>query len=372
MYSFLRPNVRSSHSPQTSKLITFLKNWTLPLAILTGIAAYFIYVNIPWLTPTHQFAARAVEVIQPLLIFSMLFLTFLSIGPHDLRLRRWHFVLVGLQLLLFGIIALVLTVISSQTWRVIAECGMLCLLCPTATAAAVVTRKLGGSAADITSYTIIINIAIAASAPALLPIAHPQPGINFISTFIVIIGKVFPLLILPLVLAWLMRRFAPTLAHKLSEYKDLPFYLWAIALSLAIAVTTKAIVHSHIPLLDMLGIMAITLLCCILQFTIGKYMGLRYNQRIEGGQAMGQKNTVFIIWLGYTFLSPVTAVAGGFYSVWHNLYNSYQLYQHRRKYEHLDAATVTQSVIPTSNNGSSSVRKGATQVQELRHQQNTN
>lgn len=31
--------------------------------------------------------------------------------------------------------------------------------------------------------------------------------------------------------------------------------------------------------------------------------------------------------MGYTFFTPVTAIAGGFYSIWHNLVNSYQLYR---------------------------------------------
>lgn len=34
--------------------------------------------------------------------------------------------------------------------------------------------------------------------------------------------------------------------------------------------------------------------------------------------------------MGYTFFTPITAVAGGFYSIWHNVINSYQLYQHRK------------------------------------------
>ena len=40
--------------------------------------------------------------------------------------------------------------------------------------------------------------------------------------------------------------------------------------------------------------------------------------------------TVFAIWLGYTFFTPVVSVAGGFYSIWHNCYNSWQLYRKRK------------------------------------------
>lgn len=329
MYSFLRPNSHP-HVINLSPVIRFVKNWTLPLAIVSGIIAYFIYVNIPALNGTHEFVNNAIAVIQPALIFSMLFLTFLSIGPHDLRLRPWHFMLAGLQLVLFGAIAWCLSYISDSGARIIFESAMLCLLCPTATAAAVVTRKLGGSAADITAYTILINLTIAISAPALLPIAHPRPDMNFMSTFAMIIGKVFPLLICPLVFAWIIRKYLPALARRLTRFRDLPFYLWAVALSLAIGVTVKAIVHSHIAPVYLFGIVVVTLICCILQFYIGKKIGMRYGQIIEGGQALGQKNTVFIIWMGYTFLSPVSAMAGGLYSVWHNIYNSWQLYNHRK------------------------------------------
>ena len=45
------------------------------------------------------------------------------------------------------------------------------------------------------------------------------------------------------------------------------------------------------------------------------------------GQSLGQKNTVFAIWMGYTFMEPIVSVAGGFYSIWHNLYNSWQLHR---------------------------------------------
>lgn len=49
------------------------------------------------------------------------------------------------------------------------------------------------------------------------------------------------------------------------------------------------------------------------------------------GQAMGQKNTIFLIWMALTFMTPETAIVGGLYSVWHNLYNSWQLYRAARQ-----------------------------------------
>ncbi len=46
---------------------------------------------------------------------------------------------------------------------------------------------------------------------------------------------------------------------------------------------------------------------------------------------IGQKNTVFAIWMGYTFLTPETSIVGGFYSIWHNIYNSWQIHRHETR-----------------------------------------
>ena len=70
-----------------------------------------------------------------------------------------------------------------------------------------------------------------------------------------------------------------------------------------------------------------------MQFWAGKKIGAAYGCKISAGQALGQKNTVFGIWMGYTFLDPVVSVSGGFYSLWHNCFNSWQLYRRRKELE---------------------------------------
>lgn len=41
----------------------------------------------------------------------------------------------------------------------------------------------------------------------------------------------------------------------------------------------------------------------------------------------GQKNSGFLIWLGYSYMTQVTSVAGGLYSIWQNIINSLELYE---------------------------------------------
>ena len=143
----------------------------------------------------------------------------------------------------------------------------------------------------------------------------------------------FPLLLCPFILAVLLRYLSPKLHSFIGKYHGLSFYLWAIALTLAIAVTVKSIVHSDVSVWYQVGLALVSCVACFLQFYVGKKVGRKYDDTISAGQALGQKNTVLAIWMGYTFFTPVTAVAAGFYSVWHNVFNSYQLYLKRKEEE---------------------------------------
>lgn len=316
------------------KLIKFLKDWTLIVAIIAGIAGYFIYVNIPWLDSTHQFANEAVAVIQPLLIFAMLFLTFCKLDVRELRFTRWHLWLLLFQCGMFTAIGCVLIALPHSGFRVVLEGAMLCLICPTATAAAVVTRKLGGSISNVTTYTILINLATALLIPALVPLVHPNPEQGVVRASVLILAKVFPLLLCPLLAAIILRYLSPGLTRRIARYQELSFYLWAVALALALSVTTRSIVHSTVALSIQLWLVVVSLICCALQFWLGRKIGAGYGDKITAGQALGQKNTVLVIWMGYTFFTPVTAIVGGFYSIWHNLVNSWQLYEHTHPHPH--------------------------------------
>lgn len=312
----------------------FLRDWSLPIAMVGGALSYLLYVNIPFFDSTHIFVSNVVAFLQPTLIFLMLFVTFCKIKINDLRVERWHIILLLFQLLLFIALSLIVALVPSLPFalRLMLEAAMLCLLCPTATAAAVITAKLGGNAASLISYTMLINISVALVAPLFLTLSNPVAGLSFFSSFVLIMGKIFPLLLCPLIVAELVRRYMPAF-HRfiVQKGRNIPFYLWLIALSIAIAMTTRAIVHSNISLLAMMGIAAVSLLCCVVQFLYGWFVGRRYGERVTGGQALGQKNTVFAIWLAYTFMTPVTAIAGGFYSVWHNIINTWQLYNKNHK-----------------------------------------
>lgn len=314
-------------------LIRFIKNWTLPIAMFIGALSYFVYTGIPALAPTKPYVARCIAFLQPALIFAMLFITFCKVNPKELRPCRWHGWLLLIQAGSFALMAGVVHLFPDLPGEVLMEAAMLCMICPTATAAPVVTGKLGGNAAHLTTYTILVNLTAALVVPLFVPLVHPHPELTFGLSFALILGKVFPLLFCPFLLALFVRYCLPRFHRVVMGCKDLAFYLWAVALAIAIGVTAKSIVHSTVPVLYHVGIAGISLACCIVQFWGGKAIGGRYADAISAGQSLGQKNTVFAIWMGYTFMTPVSSVAGGFYSVWHNIYNSYQLYRKRKEEE---------------------------------------
>ena len=312
-------------------ILRFYKNWALPISMVMGVVLYFVYTSLPFLKGTSHAVNQLIGILQPALIFGMLFITFCKIKPTDLKPCRWHATLLAVQVGAFTLFAAVLILFPTLSCRLIVESAMICFICPTACAAAVVCAKLGGNAAHLITYILLINLAAALFIPLIVPLVNPQEGQTFITTSVLIIRQVFPTLICPLLMAWGIRYTMPRLAQRLQNTGDTAFYLWTVALTMAIAVTTRAIMNSHVPLPTLLGIAVATLTCCWAQFTIGRRIGKPTEDHIAAGQGIGQKNTVFAIWMAYTFLTPVTAIAGGFYSVWHNIFNSYQLYKKRKQ-----------------------------------------
>ena len=298
--------------------------------MMMGVVLYFVYTSLPFLKGTGPIVNRAVALLQPALIFGMLFITFCKIKPRDLKLCRWHGTLLLVQVGAFALCAAVLILFPNLPGQLLLESAMTCFICPTACAAAVVCAKLGGHAAHLITYILLINLAAALFIPLIVPLVNPTEGQTFIATSVLIIRQVFPTLICPLLLAWGIRFTLPRLAQRLQNTGDTAFYLWTVALTMAIAVTTRSIMHSHVALPVLVGIALVTLAACWAQFAIGRRIGQPTGDAIAAGQAIGQKNTVFAIWMAYTFLTPITAIAGGFYSVWHNIFNSYQLYRKRK------------------------------------------
>lgn len=135
-----------------------IKDWMLPVAMVTGASVYLIYDALP--EPMHKAGPvldQTITIMQPALIFAMLFLTFCRIEPKELKPHRWHWWLLLVQggiFTLLGLAAFFLQKFIPGTplgWIVVLESAMLCMICPTATAAAVAVGHMRHSMALSTS-----------------------------------------------------------------------------------------------------------------------------------------------------------------------------------------------------------------------------
>ncbi len=308
-------------------MLKFLKDWTLPVAMLTGTLVYFLFVWIPFLEPAKPFVSSTINFLTPALIFVMLFVTFCKISPRDLHIRRWHVWLSLIQII--GCIGAYYLLAPFN--RIVAQAVMVCVICPTATAAAVITGKLGGSASSLTTYTLLSNLFASVIVPIIFPLVEPQVGMDFFSSFLLILGKIFPLLICPFLAACVMQYLSPKLTAKITSIRDLAFYMWAVSLAIVTGQTVRSLFRSQSdPNIEIWIALACFVVCC-LQFFLGKTIGGAYNDRISGGQALGQKNTVLAIWMSYTFLNPLSSVGPGSYVLWQNIINSWQLWKKRKR-----------------------------------------
>ncbi len=294
-------------------MIKFLKDWTLPVAMCIGMVGYPFFIRLQFLTPY--------------LIFIMLLLTFCKISPRDLKIEPLHYWLLALQIL--GAMAFYWALAPFDP--LVAQGALVCIIAPSATAAAVITQKLGGDAASLTTFTLLSNLGTALAVPLLFPWIEPHEGLTFWASFTIIIVKVFPLLICPFLLAWFLRVWMPSWHRKLTKLHDAAFYLWSVALIIAIAITLSSLIEvfSDTRTKILLGLVA--LIACCLQFYFGKRIGSVYQNRISGGQALGQKNTILAIWIAHTYLNPVSAIAPGAYVLWQNTINSWQLWKKRKR-----------------------------------------
>lgn len=286
-----------------------LKPWILPIAMVLGILLHN-YINL-------------VAGLSPCLIFLMLLITFCKISPNDFHLSRFIWILLSVQIIGAVIAYFVIAPFSKD----IAQGAFICIFCPTATAAPVITGLLGGSITLLATYSLISNISVAILAPFLFSLMGSDSDIEFSSSILTIGSKVFPLILSPLALALLLRAYMPKVHKQIANRQSLSFYLWALALIIVVGNAVSFIMQEpadKIP--EMVVIALVSLATCCLQFYIGRKIGRRFGDKISGAQGLGQKNTVLAIWMALTYLNPISSVGPAAYVAWQNTINSIQLY----------------------------------------------
>ncbi len=289
-----------------------LKPWILSIAMITVILSHSFISYLAFLTQW--------------LILLMLFITFCRINPSQIRFNRVMLWLIAVQIL--GAIA----VYTAAVWwsSDVAQGLFICVFCPTATAAPVITAALGGSLPRVVTYSLLSNVTVALIAAPLLSWIGDTDS-DMITTSLGIAKKVFPLIITPLAIAFLLRAFLPKIHAAIGAAQEISFYLWAISLIIAVGNSVEFIMAEPPSMIPEIIILALGAgVMCVLQFITGRRVGAHYGDAVSAAQSLAQKNTVLAIWLALTYLHPVTSVAPAAYIAWQNTINSVQLYRYQR------------------------------------------
>ena len=313
------------------RIIQFIKEWTLPVSIAIGSFLYLLFAFIPALDGAANFFAPILDAALPLFMFLVLYVTFCKVDFRKLIPVGWHLWIALSQVLMVAVVigAILIFHITDEP-LILFEALLVSIICPCASAAAVVTQKLGGNLEEMTTYTFLSNFLCALLIPVCFPLIESGAGISFWGAFIAILYKVCLVLVAPMLLAYITKHW-----HTLCKFyqwvinvNNLSFYLWGCSLLIVSGTTVKNIVHAEVASSFLLLIAILALVLCLIQFAIGRYIGHFFRSTINAGQALGQKNTAFAIWIAYTYLNPLSTVGPGCYILWQNIINSVEIWQH--------------------------------------------
>ena len=193
-------------------------------------------------------------------------------------------------------------------------------------AAVVIGGMLGANVTTMATYSLICNMVVALVAPMLLSFVGADHA-----TFLAILSRVGPVLVLPFVCASCAE--IPAGSGVLGIEAQPDFVLYVVGVT-----GCRHRPHDHFyhrpgerePWTEIaLGLVAMVI--CVVQFGVGRMLGRRYGDAAAGGQSLGQKNTVLAVWMAQSFLNPISSIAPTAYIVWQNLVNSYQIYKKDRE-----------------------------------------
>ena len=292
-----------------------LRSYVLPFAIVMGLLFHHYLVYVRELTPW--------------LIFAILLLNYVAVDMKKLRLTR-----LDLWIMLFQIGVSLGSYFLFKAFgasELVAQGVLIGVLCPVAASSVVIATILGANRETVTTYTIVGNLMVAVVAPVYFSFIGQLQELPFLDSVWLIFRRIAPTIALPFFVALFLQKTAPRANAFLCRYKGLSFYIWAAALTITLGQTIDFMfLHGkeQLPAIVTMGVASV--FYCALQFAVGKWLGSRYGDRIAGGQLLGQKNSAMGIWIANTYLLPLASVFPALYSIWQNIFNSWQMWRKER------------------------------------------
>ena len=253
------------------------------------------------------------------LLMSMLFFSFLDIDIQPRSFQKGLFwVLLANIVIAFAAYGLLAPVDLT-----LALAAFITGIAPTAIASPVIIGFIDGQVEYVVGAVVLTNIVMS----LLLPFALPFVVGRLVQISVwQVLQPVLATMFIPFILARLARRLPQTAQTVIRRGKTFSYPLWLANLFI-ISAKAADFLRNEVTASGstLLSIALISLIICVLNFSIGALIGgRRYWQ--EASQALGQKNNSFVIWIALTFINPLVAMGPTFYVLYHNLYNSWQIY----------------------------------------------
>ena len=228
-------------------IVNFIKNWTPPRVYRHGYRglSHFCPSSLP-LTDSPRKPSLSLRRSSPCLCLCVLFVTFCKVDFRKMRPVAWHWWVAVFQVLcVVAVMAAILALGLHGRTLVLAEALLTCIISPCASAAPVVTQKLGGNLEEMTTYTFLSNFITALLIPICFPMLDEGADIGFITAFSLILYKVFTVLVIPMLLAYIVKHYMHGLCRRIVSVKDLSYYLWGCSLLIVSGTTMKNILHAQ-------------------------------------------------------------------------------------------------------------------------------
>ena len=92
-----------------------MRTWMLAVSIVCGILLYLPFIFLASTAEYEEDVFKVIKMVQPVLIFTMLFITFCKTSIRRLHVQKWHVLLLAIQVGLFASIAMLILLLNPHS-----------------------------------------------------------------------------------------------------------------------------------------------------------------------------------------------------------------------------------------------------------------
>ena len=279
-------------------------------------ALLFIAITIGLLLPELAYFSGWIRG----LVMLMLGLGFLTIKfKRDMLSKELLYVTLANLLIPIPVYLLVSYIGESQ-----AEAAFVIAAAPAAIASPIVIGFIKKRTDFVSLAVVMTNFLPVLILPLAIPLVATRIDPGGEDAEYTIVLSVMVTILLPLFLAVAVRLIGGVLYNTVAWAKRFTLYLWLAAMALACAKARAFVNENDISTDLLISIAWISAAICVVNFGFGYLIGGKKFAR-ESSQSLGQKNTMFAVWVGLTFFNPISVIAPVAYIIFQNIYNAFQI-----------------------------------------------